>query len=61
MSYKMSVNKSGWADPRRQSDLLEALLTAANLPSNLSPDQRDAVISFLHSRGHTEVNWNGLR
>lgn len=57
----MSANKNQWADPKRQGDLLEALLNVANLPSSLSPEQRNAVITFLHDRGHTEINWNALR
>lgn len=57
----MSAAKGQWTDPKRQSDLLEALLTVANLPTAFNPEQREAVVTFMHDRGHTEIGWNGLR
>lgn len=53
--------QSGWADPKRQGDLLDALITVADLPASLDLAQRSAVVDFLHARGHTELNWNGIR
>lgn len=57
----MAATKNQWTDPKRQSDLLEALLTVANLPSAFNPEQREAVIAMMHDRGHTEIGWNGFR
>lgn len=53
--------KAQWSDPKRQGDLLEALITVGDIPTSFSPEQRDAVVAFLHARGHTEIKWNGLR
>lgn len=54
-------SKAQWSDPKRQGDLLEALIMIGDIPASLSSEQRDAVMDFLHARGHTELNWNGIR
>lgn len=52
---------TSWADPEKQSALLEALVNAANMPACFTQEQRDEIVASLRQRGYGETTWNGLR
>lgn len=56
-SSSMGVAWNAGAD----ADLFQAVLAFSPPLTQMPPADREGIVAFMHSRGHTDATWEGIR
>jgi hypothetical protein len=57
----MGVTWNADADADADADLFQAVLAFLPPLTQMATADRKGIVAFMHSRGHTDATWEGIR